>query len=137
MSIRVGIDLVAAEEVQESLRAAHGDRYLERVYTDRELEDCRTSSGIDAERLAARFAAKEATLKVLPIGDEGLAMTTIEVRRDASGRVHVELSGRAAELATQVGIAELSMSLTHQGGFAAAVVVAELHEAGVITSRSG
>jgi holo-[acyl-carrier protein] synthase len=127
----VGIDLVAAEEVRETLRTAHGERYLERVYTDRELEDCRTSTGIDPERLAARFAAKEATLKVLPLGDEGVALNAIEVRREPSGRVHLELSGRAADLATEAGIAELSMSLTHQGGFAAAVVVAELREAGV------
>jgi holo-[acyl-carrier protein] synthase len=129
--IRVGIDLVAAEEVRETLRTAHGERYLERVYTDRELEDCRTATGIDPERLAARFAAKEATLKVLPLGDEGVALNAIEVRREPSGRVHVELSGRAADLAAEAGIAELSMSLTHQGGFAAAVVVAELRDAGV------
>jgi holo-[acyl-carrier protein] synthase len=129
--IRVGIDLVAAESVEASLGAAHGERYLERVYTAREIEDCRTPAGIDPERLAARFAAKEATLKVLPAGNEGLALTAIEVRREPSGRVHVELSGRAAQLATEAGVAELSASLTHEGGFAAAVVVAELRVAPV------
>jgi holo-[acyl-carrier protein] synthase len=127
--IRVGIDLVTAETVEQALRTAHGERYLERVYTDREIEDCRTAAGIDPERLAARFAAKEATLKVLPVSDEGLALTAIEVRREPSGRVHLQLSGRAAELATEAGVAELSVSLTHEGGFAAAVVVAELREA--------
>jgi holo-[acyl-carrier protein] synthase len=105
--IRVGIDLVAVDAVQQSLRAAHGKRYLERVYTEREVEDCRTSAGVDPERLAARFAAKEATIKVLPVGDEGLALTTIEVCREPSGRVHIELSGRAAELAADAGVAEL------------------------------
>jgi holo-[acyl-carrier protein] synthase len=128
--IRVGIDLVAADAVQESLRAAHGERYLERVYTDREIDDCRTAAGIDPERLAARFAAKEATLKVLPAGDEGLALTTIEVRREPSGRVNVQLSGRAAELATDAGVVDLSLSLTHEAGLAAAVVVAEIRAAG-------
>jgi len=127
--IRVGIDLVAAASVEQSLRAAHGERYLERVYTEREVEDCRTGAGVDSERLAARFAAKEATLKVLPPRDEGVALTAIEVCREPSGRVHIELSGRAAELATEAGIAELSVSLTHDAGFAAAVVVAELREA--------
>lgn len=130
MPIRVGLDLVAADSVEETLGKAHGDRYLERVYTEREIEDCRTPAGIDPERLAARFAAKEATLKVLPAGNEGLALTSIEVRREPSGRVHVELSGRAAELASDAGVAELSASLTHEGGFAAAVVVAELRAAG-------
>jgi len=126
--IRVGIDLVAVSGVQAALEAAHGEHYLERVYTVGELEDCRTPAGVDPERLAARFAAKEATLKVLPIGDEGFALTAIEVRREASGRVHVQLSGRAAQLAADAGVAELAVSLTHEGGFAAAVVVAELRD---------
>lgn len=126
MPIRVGIDLVATDAVEESLQAAHGERYLERVYTDREIEDCQTAAGLDAERLAARFATKEATLKVLPLGNEGLALTAIEVRREPSGRVYVELSGRAAELAADAGVEELATSLTHEGGFAAAVVVAVL-----------
>jgi holo-[acyl-carrier protein] synthase len=128
--IRVGIDLVSADAVHESLRSAHGDRYLERVYTEREIEDCRTPAGIDPQRLAARFAAKEATLKVLPAADEGLALTAIEVRREPCGRVHMELSGRAAQLASDGGVAELSVSLTHECGFAAAVVVAELRQSG-------
>lgn len=128
MSLRVGIDLVATACVEESLRAAYGDRYLERVYTKREADDCRTAAGIDPERLAARFAAKEATLKVLPVGNEGLALTTIEVRREPSGRVEIELSGRAAELATAAGVADLALSLTHEGGFAAAIVVAVLQD---------
>jgi holo-[acyl-carrier protein] synthase len=134
--IRVGIDLVAADAVQETLRAAHGERYLERVYTGREIDDCRTAAGIDAERLAARFAAKEATLKVLPVGDEGLSLTAIEVRREPSGRVNVQLSGRAAELATDAGVIELSLSLTHEAGFAAAVVVAEVRPAGGVGPES-
>lgn len=125
MPIRVGLDLVAVGSVAESLRGAHGDRYLERVYTEREVEDCRTAAGVDPERLAARFAAKEATLKVLPAGDEGLSLRAIEVRRERTGRVDLELTGRAAELAAEAGVTELSLSLTHEEGFAAAVVVAE------------
>ena len=64
MAVRVGIDLVSVQAVQDSLRA-HPQAYLARVYTDREVTDCRTADGVDPERLAARFAAKEATLKVL------------------------------------------------------------------------
>lgn len=125
MSIGVGLDLVATDAVEDALRAAHGDRYLERVYTDREIDDCRTAAGIDPERLAARFAAKEATLKVLPAGNEGVALTAIEVVREPSGRVDLKLTGRAAELAADAAVTGLALSLTHEGGFAAAVVVAE------------
>jgi holo-[acyl-carrier protein] synthase len=135
--IRVGIDLVAVSAVKAALEAAHGERYLERVYTDGELEDCRTPAGVDPERLAARFAAKEATLKVLPIGDEGFALTAIEIRREPSGRVYVQLNGRAAQLARDAGVTDLAVSLTHEDGFAAAVVVAELQDLDAGERRGG
>lgn len=125
VALRVGIDLVAADAVQASLEADHGSRYLERVYTADEIADCRTASGIDAERLAARFAAKEATLKVLPAGGGGVSLLGIEVRREESGRVHLQLTGRAAELAADAGLVDFALSLTHEAGFAAAVVVAD------------
>lgn len=128
MPIRVGLDLVAVASVEASLRSAHHERYLERLFTEREVADCRTAAGIDPERLAARFAAKEATLKVLPAADEGVPWPDIEVRRESSGRVHLELHGRAAELAARATIVDLSLSLTHEGGFAAAVVVAECRD---------
>ena len=128
MAIRVGLDLVAVASIDESLQATYRDRYLDRVYTEQEVLDCQSASGLDAERLAARFAAKEATLKVLPAADEGLSLRTIEVRREPSGRVYLELTGRALELATEAGVIDLALSLTHEGGFAAAVVVADCRD---------
>jgi holo-[acyl-carrier protein] synthase len=120
----VGFDLVAVDTVESALRSEHGDHYLKRVYTEREVDDCRDSSGaVEPERLAARFAAKEATIKAIPGCDEGVSLTDIEVRREASGRVELALSGRVARLAGQAGIDELALSLTHEGGFAAASVV--------------
>jgi holo-[acyl-carrier protein] synthase len=124
MGIRVGLDLVAVEDVAATLRGSHREHYLERVYTEREVADCRGPSGrIEPERLAARFAAKEATIKALPGAGEEVRLTTIEVRSEPSGEVSLELSGRAAELAREAGISELAISLTHEGGFAAATVV--------------
>jgi holo-[acyl-carrier protein] synthase len=124
MAIRVGLDLVAVSSVAETLRGEHREHYLERVYTEREVDDCRGPSGrIEPERLAARFAAKEATIKALPGAGEEVRLTTIEVRSEASGEVRLELSGRAAELVEEAGITELAISLTHEGGFAAASVV--------------
>jgi holo-[acyl-carrier protein] synthase len=128
VSIRVGLDLVAVESIADALRASHRDRYLDRVYTEREVLDCQTGNGIDAERLAARFAAKEATLKVLPLADEGVSLRSIEVLREPSGRVRIQLTGRAAEIAGEAGVMDLALSLTHEGGFAAAVVIAECRE---------
>lgn len=125
MAIRVGIDLVAVDSVARSLAGDHAAHYLERIYTEREVDDCRAESGeIDPARLAARFAAKEAAIKALPGGGDEVRLTTIEVRREPDGQVRLELSGHAAELASQGGIEELALSLTHEGGFAAAAVVA-------------
>ena len=126
----MGIDLTSVTGVQESIDT-HGDRYLERVYTDAELAECRTGAGMDAERLAARFAVKEATMKVLrPTEHDAVPWTEIEVRHaDASDAVEVDLTGRAAELAAASGIGELAASLTHEAEFAAAVVVAEMDAA--------
>ncbi len=125
MTLRVGTDLVLVESVSEALRE-HGERYLARVYTEREVEDCRTAQGIDAQRLAGRFAAKEAALKVLRPAGEGIALNAIEVRRDPVGWVALELSGAAASLAAREGIAELALSLAHEGDYATAVVVAQV-----------
>lgn len=125
MPLRVGIDLVAVAGVRASVDE-HADRYLERVYTEREVADCRTEAGVDATRLAARFAAKEAAMKVLRPGrDDAVPWPEIEIRRDPAGHVDVELSGHAAVLAARADLTALTVSLTHEEGFAIAVVVAE------------
>jgi holo-[acyl-carrier protein] synthase len=123
MSLRVGIDLASVELVRDAIDT-HGDHYLRRVYTARELQDCSSPAGVDPERLAARFAAKEATLKVLQPGEVGVPLSAIEVVRDPQGPVMLQLSGPAAVLAGKAGITELALSLTHEAGTAAAVVIA-------------
>jgi holo-[acyl-carrier protein] synthase len=124
VALGLGIDLVAVDAVAGALAGAHAAHYLERIYTPREVDDCRATDGvIDPARLAARFAAKEATIKALGSGD-GVRLTDIEVRREPSGQVRVELSGHPAELAAAAGFEQLIVSLTHEGGFAAAAVLA-------------
>ena len=118
-ALRIGLDLVSVEQVSESI-ATHGERYLRRTYSEDELRDC----GGQHHRLAARFAAKEATMKVLDRGDESLPWTSIAVHRDDTGRPSLVLTGAAAELAKRRGIDRFELSLTHDGGFGAAVVVA-------------
>jgi holo-[acyl-carrier protein] synthase len=125
MALRVGIDLVSIASVQESLQA-HADHYLSHVYTDAEVRDCQTSDGIDAARLAARFAAKEAALKALrPTSEDAVPWNTIEVHRDSTGWTSLILSGAAAALAEAAGVTEFALSLTHEDKYASAIVVAE------------
>jgi holo-[acyl-carrier protein] synthase len=126
MPVRVGLDLVAVEAVAESV-ARHARRYLERVYTEAELRDCRRPDGTpDPSRLAARFAAKEAALKAIGHRDDAVPWRSIAVVRGDSGDPSLELTGPAARLARDRGIEELHVSITHEGPFAAAVVIASL-----------
>jgi holo-[acyl-carrier protein] synthase len=121
--MRVGVDLVSVEQVRDALDA-HGERYTQFVYTPRELADCTTEQGVDAARLAGRFAAKEAALKALAPREEGIQFSSIEVLRDEGGSVALALSGSAAELAARAGVSELALSISHESGFACAVVIA-------------
>ena len=135
-SIRVGIDLCSVKDVADSV-ATFGDRYLQRVYTDDELEYCGRDPARSAERLAARFAAKEATMKVLRPRDARPDWRTIEVRRDPAGWCELALTGSAAVLAQEAAIGSLSVSLSHEAGLANAVVVATLTEQSDISGGEG
>ncbi len=107
--MHVGIDLVAVDQIQETM-ARHGDRFLERVYTPAE----RAASGGNASRLAARFAAKEATMKALGRTDEALGWRSIEVVGGANSDVSVRLTGGAAALAAARGVTNVSVSLARR-----------------------
>jgi holo-[acyl-carrier protein] synthase len=120
MPVYVAIDLVAVEQIRESI-ALHGDRFLDRVYTQAELD----ASNGSASQLAACFAAKEATMKALGRNDEGLGWRAIEVVGSGHGRVAVRLSDGAAGLAADRGVTKLSVSLTRRRGSAAAVALVE------------
>jgi holo-[acyl-carrier protein] synthase len=120
MPVNVGIDLVAVDEVEEAV-AVHGERYLSRIFTERE----RRESGGDPRRLAARFAAKEATMKALGRGDEGIGWRCIAVAADLNGIPTIEFQGEAARIAEARGVCRLRFSLTDTQDHAAAVVLLE------------
>jgi holo-[acyl-carrier protein] synthase len=121
--VAVGVDVVAVDEVQAAL-AHFGDRYLRRVFTTHEIA-CSSGEGqVRARHLAARFAAKEATMKALGPSDWLPDWRSIEVRQDESGQCALRLSGHAAELARQAGLSDFAVSLSHEGNLAAAVVFA-------------
>jgi holo-[acyl-carrier protein] synthase len=122
-AIRVGADVVAVHQVAESVET-FGDRYLSRVYTAHELDSSTGAPAVRAASLAARFAAKEATIKVLRPAGHQPDWRSIEVRRHSEGWCTMALTGHAAALADQAGVADLAVSLTHEGDVAAAVVVA-------------
>ena len=125
-TLRVGVDLVRVADVAASL-ARFGDRYATRLFTADECAYCRAGETRAAERFAARFAAKEATVKVLrPTPHEGIDWRSIEVRQLEEGACEIVLHGEALVMAQRRGIAELSISLSHEADYATATVVARV-----------
>jgi holo-[acyl-carrier protein] synthase len=120
----VGIDLVRIERVRQAM-ARWQDRFLQRVFTDGELAYARRRRD-PAEHLAARFAAKEATLKALGTGlSMGVRWREMEVRRARGEPPRLALSGRTAALGAARGVRTFHVSLTHDGDYAMAQVLAE------------
>jgi phosphopantetheine--protein transferase-like protein len=100
-----------------------GEAYLDRIYTDRERATCRGSDGAPTvERLAARFAAKEAAFKVLR-PTQGVAWRDIEITIGRDGAPELSLTGTAERCRRAVGLTDCALSLTHDGAYAAAVLV--------------
>lgn len=117
--VRIGCDLVALSEIDESL-AAFGDRFLRRVFTPREIE---YSNGPHLRpRLAARFAAKEAVVKALAITDAATPPRDIEVINIPGGPPRIELHGSIAALAGSQGWRDIQVSLSHTDCHAMAMV---------------
>jgi holo-[acyl-carrier protein] synthase len=120
-----GIDLVDFERIEQMLQR-HGDRFLDRVFTARERADAEAVKN-RTEKLAGRFAAKEAVMKLVGTGwRDGVAWTDIETVNNALGQPIVSLSGKVKELAETMGIGPITLSITHTGNFAMASAVALL-----------
>ena len=124
MIVGIGTDLIEISRIERSL-AQFGERFLARVYTPREIAYCQSKKQ-SAESFAARFAAKEAGAKALGTGiSRGVTWREFEVTRIRGHRPELLLHGRAAELAAQLGITRLSVSLSHSRDLSIAVVIAE------------
>ena len=118
-----GIDLVEIDRISRMI-ADHGDRFLERVFTDAERAYAADSDKRRDERLAARFAAKEAALKAIGTGwRSGISWTDIEVVSTPSGAPELRVAGQAAVIAGQRGIGSWLVSLSHTEHAAIASVI--------------
>ena len=124
MLIGTGVDLIEVERIARSIER-YGGRFLRRVYTDGEIAYCSRKRG-SAESFAARFAAKEAAAKALGTGiGRGVTWSEFQVDRPSGGPPILQLRGRAGLLAKQLGVRTISLSLTHTGSLAMAMVVME------------
>ena len=124
MILGVGLDVVETARMARALGDSDAG-FAERVYTPAELADCATRAD-RVEALAGRFAAKEAFLKA--IGSESilqLLLRQVEVVRGGGGRPELRVGGSAAARMSERGVRRLHLSLSHQPGLAAAVVILE------------
>lgn len=118
----VGFDLVSLAAVQDSVKQ-FGERFTQRLFTDAELSYASEGVNLWPERLAARFAAKEATIKALNLSDAGISWRDIEVIKRPEGDCALLLHGPVAAMAEARGVRQLALSLSHDGGYAGAFVV--------------
>ncbi|MFQ5743239.1 MAG: holo-ACP synthase [Acidobacteriota bacterium] len=120
--IGLGIDLVELDRFRAAWER-RGERLLERIFTWHERRACLRRADPVPE-LAVRFAAKEATFKAIGTGwRKGVRWVDVEVRNAPSGRPYLLVSGRVAEIASELGGRRLTVSLTHSAAMAAAQVL--------------
>ncbi len=115
-----GIDIVEITRVEKAI-ASWGERFLHRIYTQSELK----LYGKKPSSLAARFASKEAVMKLLGTGRKGIGWREIETLSLPNGKPVVNLYGRAKIKAQMLGLKEVRVSLSHSKEYAVAFAIAE------------
>jgi holo-[acyl-carrier protein] synthase len=118
-----GIDLVDCPRIEKMIQR-HGERFVKKVFTAAEQAYAEKNKN-EVEKLAGRFAAKEAVLKLVGTGWRGkIAWTDIEIINNTAGQPEVNLNGEVRIIAEQLGIKHISVSITHTANFAIASAVA-------------
>lgn len=121
--LRTGVDICSIARVREVYQK-FGEKFLRRILTEEEAAYVKSSSHHLITRLAARFAAKEAMLKVLGTGIVGVGWREVEVSRAPSGEPSIVLHGRAKVRAERLGLSKISISMSHEKEYAVAFIVA-------------
>ncbi len=123
--VALGLDLLAIARLEETVER-RGGRFLERVFTAAERAYCERRAARRFVHYAGRFAVKEAVMKALGTGwTHGVRWVDIEVQRVPGGPPGIALHGECARIARERGIDRWHVTITHDAGVAAAVVVAE------------
>jgi holo-[acyl-carrier protein] synthase len=125
-----GVDIIEIPRIRRVFEH-YGDRFLRRIYTDREIAYCRGR----APQLASRFAAKEATMKALGTGVRGIRWRDIEVVRGRGQAPRIELHGTARARADRLGLTDIALSLSHSREFAVASVVGDSEKGNILNRR--
>ncbi len=119
----VGIDIIEIARIEGAVKD-WGERFLHRICTEAELRLCQQKP----ERLAVRFAGKEAVMKAIGTGAKGISWKEIEILAEPSGKPVVHLYGKARGKADSLGLDKLAISLSHSREYAVAFVVGEVNK---------
>ncbi len=124
MIVGTGVDLAETARIEQTL-AQYGERFSKRIFTPQEIAYCEKFKN-RAERYAARFAAKEAAFKALGTGwGAGVRWLDVEITHRPSGKPELVLMGRAHEVAQQLGVTRMEVSISHADRYVVAVVIFE------------
>ena len=121
--IGIGTDIIECVRIAKMIER-HGELFINRVYTQNEILYCSTRKAA-TQHYAGRWAAKEAVLKALGTGwSQGIKWTDMEVKNEPGGRPHLHFSGVAAEIAAELEIREVMISISHCRSHATAYALA-------------
>jgi holo-[acyl-carrier protein] synthase len=124
MILGTGVDIAETSRLERGLER-HAERFTKRIFTPGEIAYCEKFKN-RAERYAARFAAKEAAFKALGTGwREGIRWLDVEVVHQPSGKPELVLSGRAQEVAHELRVTRMSVSISHSDRYVVALVIFE------------
>ncbi|SPF36950.1 Holo-(acyl-carrier-protein) synthase [Candidatus Sulfopaludibacter sp. SbA4] len=124
MIVGTGVDLAEVPRIRASIER-FGARFIDRIYTSGEIAYVERKAN-RFERYAARFAAKEAGMKAIGTGwKRGVTWRDFEVANLPSGKPTLRLHGVAAEIATRLGVRNISLSITHTSELGMAHVILE------------
>jgi holo-[acyl-carrier protein] synthase len=116
----IGVDIVEISRIEEAV-LTWGEKFLQRVYTGREIG----LYGKNFASLAARFAAKEAVIKALDAAGEGISFKEIEIIEKSGGKPDIKLHGKVKYVAKDLGVIRFYVTLSHSRNNAIAFVVGE------------
>ena len=121
--VGIGTEIIECPRIGRMIEH-HGELFLRRVYTEREIRFCQARKHA-IEHFAALWAAKEAIFKAIGLNiSRGIAWTDVEVRKVAGGRQQVRVSGEAKAVALRLGIADILISTAHCRTYATAHALA-------------
>ncbi|MFA7336621.1 MAG: holo-ACP synthase [Candidatus Obscuribacterales bacterium] len=123
MNFKIGSDICSIKRV-EDVYQRFGSRFLDRILTEGEKAYVLSRPKDFLARVAARFAAKEATSKALGTGFIGVGWKDIEVVRLATGAPTIKLHGKAKERAQSIGLTSFELTMSHEREYAIAFVLA-------------